>query len=203
MSNKGTITFKEYRTKYNINATYNKPNSLKEEGVDHINISIASRFPACKMLDPRYNSKIQYPHIGNFNSVLGLLYWLRSPEHNDELRLLSSYKLWGFIKKKNIKLGKISNHSAIFATATWIKLKNNPSIIKAIKDLPDLEIVSYNIMKGTNLRIPTPMAKELIAISRELIAAIKEDREPDIFKFVNSLNHVQNDFLTGIIEFIE
>ena len=109
------------------------PNSLLEEGVDHINISSQSKTHLGKLLDPSYFKVIRYPCIGKFNSVLNLWYWLKSEEMDDRLRSYTGVKLKS-IAPRPPSYKNVTNFKAIIAYATYLKLKDYPSAMKDLKE---------------------------------------------------------------------
>ncbi len=177
-------TPKVLKNKTRISDKYNKPNLYGKEGVDHINIHIRSKLKLGRILDPSYCCTIEYPHIGTFKSALALGYWLRSDDLDDRIRKLAGQNLKRYASDNNLYSKRIPNYAAITATAVWLQIKNREDILDSIKQLPsDIAILSYYTHKSSDLRITTNYAPMAVAISTEIISAVKENREPDFRVF--------------------
>lgn len=193
-------TFKDLRNRSNISAPYNKPNQFKVEGEDHINVSLQSKTKLGRLFDPGYCLNLEYPHIGKFKSILALGYWLRSPDLNDSIRTLSGSKLKNYVKDHDLHGKRVPNYTAIVAKATWLRVSARPDVIEEIKNLPDdIDILSYSVHKTSNLRITTNYAPMVVAITKEIIRAIKADEEPNLDMFVQDKSCSGMDYLEGIL----
>jgi hypothetical protein len=182
------------------NAYYSFPNSYAEEGVDHININIQSNLAIGKIFDPGYVKVINYPYIGKFQSVSSLWYWLRSEKFDDALRKLTGKALKDFARNNSLYHKQVHNFKAIIGYATWIKVKHYPHIIDQIKKLDDkVVILSYHVIKSSGVRVCSNYAEFIIDIANEIIAAIKESREPDFVKFANKPDLVDFNYLEGFL----
>lgn len=187
--------FQDFKRESRISAKYNKPNLFKEEGVDHINISSQSKLKLGRILDPSYCCNIEYPHIGTFKSALALGYWLRSKDLDDKIRKLAGHKLKSYVAEHNLYNKRIANYTAIIANAVWIQIKGRSDVLDYIKSLdPSLTILSYYTHKSSGIRITTNYAPMVVAISSEIIEAVKEGREPDFTQFATDKN-IGMDFL--------
>lgn len=193
------ITLGEFKKKNSINESYNYPNNYGEEGKDHINACVQSKLKIGRMLDPGYCLSFSYPHLGRFKSVLTLTYWLKSGGKDDRIRTLKGPALKRYVAANNLKGKFIPNHNAIVLKATYIRLTSNPKTVESIKVLPELEILSYLTDKNTGVRITTGYAKHMTRISKEVISAIKEGREPDYSAFVDSPSKSGSGFSEGTL----
>lgn len=199
-TNKGKVSFKDLKKQFKSNAYYNSPNNYGKEGEDHINISIQSETKLGKLLDPAYLKTINYKHVGKFNSVLSLWYWVRSNDLDDNFRRLTGAKLKMYAEANGVFGNYVPNFKAIIAKATWTKIKGYPAILREIKDLkPEVKLLSYHIVKSSNLRICTNYAAMIIEITEELFKAVREDREPNFALFVDKPNLAGLDFLEGVL----
>lgn len=195
------LTLKGYRSRSAFDSGYNRPNNFKEEGKDHLNISIQSFFPIGRILDPGYCASFEYPHLGRFKSILTLTYWLKSTVKDDSVRMLKGYKLKKFIKENRLHGKQLTNYYAIVAKATWIRVSGRKDIVDKIRELPDdLELLSYHTDKVSGVRITTNYAKSAVMIGEEIIKAIKEDRVPDFDKFVTEPTLTGNSYLEGVLK---
>lgn len=166
-------------------ASYFDPNAFNDEGVDHINISGQSQTHLGKLLDPSYLKVIHYPHIGKFNSVLNLWYWLKTDNLDDQLRNLTGVKLKNRIINTTGQK-KVHNFKSIIGHATYIKLKEYPHIIRDLKNLPEsVQFISYYTPKGSAVRMCSKYAPIIVEIINVIKKAVDQDKEPD-FKSLNT-----------------
>lgn len=197
MSNR---TFKDLKNRSSISAPFNKPNQFKVEGEDHINISLQSKTKLGRLLDPGYCMNLEYPHIGKFKSVLALGYWLRSEDLDDTIRTLSGSKLKQYAKDHDLYSKRVPNYTAIVAKATWLRVSSREDIIEEIKNLPDnIDLLSYSIHKTSNLRITTNYAPMVVAITKEIIRAVKANSEPNLDMFIQDASCAGMDYLEGVL----
>lgn len=158
------------------------PNSYLEEGVDHINISSRSSTFIGKLLDPSYGKSFEYPHIGRFNSVLSLWYWLRKRPLNDNLRRGSGTNLRNKIAEKTKGHDNVfvPNFLSIIGYATWLKLQSYPHAIEEIRNLPPtVDLISYYVPRASCVRICSSYASGIIPIVQVIREAINRGVEPD------------------------
>lgn len=201
MTQNKKMDFKDLRKKFRASAPFNHPNNFGKEGIDHINISIQSETRLGKIFDPAYLKVINYKHIGKFNSVLSLWYWIRSPDLDDTIRRLTGRNLKTYAEANGIHNKFVPNFKAIIAQATWIKIKSYPNILKEIRDLdPNIKLLSYHIVKSSGLRIVTSYAALIIDIAELIIKAVKEEKEPDFTVFVDTKDKAGMVFLEGALE---
>ena len=200
MSKSNKVTFKDLKKQFKANAYYNSPNNVGDEGVDHYNISIQSETRLGKLFDPAYLKTINYKHVGKFNSVLSLWYWVRSTNLDDNFRRLTGAKLKLYAEANGVFGNYVPNFKAIVAKATWTKIKGYPNVLKEIKDLdPNKKFYSYHIVKSSGVRICTNYAAMMIEIVEEIVKAVKEDREPNFSLFVDKPHVAGLDFLEGVL----
>jgi hypothetical protein len=170
--------------------TYFNPNAFGDEDVDHINISNQSKTQIGLLLDPSYFKVIDYPCIGKFGSVMNLWYWLKTSPLDDSLRRVTGFRLKSKLATINTK-HKVPNFRAIVATATYLKLKQYPHILRQLKALPkEVSFISYYVPKGTGLR----MCSNYAAIITEIVVIIKDaldrEEEPDFGCLINESDAV-------------
>lgn len=183
-----------------LDQNFNRPNVYSAEGVDHLNVSVHSKYKLGRFLDPGYCITLDYPEVGKFRSVLTLMYWLKSSDLDDRIRKLSGNKLIVYVKEKQLGNKRLPNYAAILAFATWLKVKDRPDIQELIKQLPDdIQLLSYHTNKVTGIRISTGFAPKIVPITQEIIAAVKGNREPNFSRFVTDKQHVGNHYLEPIL----
>lgn len=196
-------TFEEYKQHFQLDANFNKPNAYKGEEVDHVNISVLSKNRVGRFFDPGYCININYPFIGKFRSISSMMYWLKSPDRDDRIRTLTGTRLNKYIKENGLRNKKVPNYTAILAQATWLKLKARPDIIEEIKKLDDdFEFLSYRTNKVTGIRITTEFAPNIIPVVKEIISAVKDNREPDFDQFLTNKGMKGSWYLEGLIEIV-
>lgn len=191
---------KSQRKNKKLNGYFNFPNEFGEEGVDHINIGIQSSSPIGKLLDPSYVKIIHYPHIGKFNSVSSLWYWLKSEKLDDNYRKLSWSELKKYAKTKITKDKLVPNFKAIIAYATWLKVKQYPNILEQMAKLDgSKKLLSYHVIKTSNIRVCTSYAWFMIDIGETIIEAVKNGVEPDFDRFVSDESLSGLNYLEGFL----
>lgn len=201
MAQQKKMDFKDLRKKFRATAAFNHPNNFGKEGVDHINISIQSETRLGKIFDPAYLKVISYKHIGKFNSVMSLWYWIRSSDLDDTIRRLTGRNLKTYAEANGVFNKFVPNFKAIVAQATWNKIRSYPGILKEIKELdPNIKLISYHIVKSSGLRIATSYAALIIDIVEVIIKAVKEGKEPDFTVFVDTKDKAGMAFLEGVLE---
>lgn len=104
----------------------------KEDGVDHINISMAGKTQLGKALDMMAPIGFTHPKFGHFRSVAGFWYWLTREGHDDQFRtrLGPSLKKYG----DSFKYIRVPNFRAMVIEATWLKLQQNPHVMRNLYD---------------------------------------------------------------------
>lgn len=164
---------------------YNKPNTYKKEGDDHINISLQSNLPIGQFLDPSYVYNFDTGIGGEFKSVLNLIFWLRSDPLDDGIRVMKRSQLMMLARSRRLK--PIKNHLLILLYYTYQKVLSNEVQVANLKKLKDgVEVLSYKTDKKSNLRITNGNASIVCPVMTEVIAAIKEDREPNYSRFIDN-----------------
>ena len=144
---------------------FHHPNSLLEEGVDHINISSQSKTHLGKLLDPSYFKVINYPHIGKFSSVLNLWYWLKSEAMDDRLRNYTGMKLKAIALHKPYHKS-IPNFRAIITYATYLKIKDYPTAIRDLSAFSEeMQFASYYTPRGSMVRMCSSYAALIVDVA--------------------------------------
>lgn len=195
------LSFKEHKKQVKSSNYFHRPNNFGVEGKDHINISIHSNAYLGRLLDPSYLKTINYRHIGKFSSVLSLWYWVRSKNLDDALRKLHGVKLKKYLEDNPSISSYVPNFKAIVGVATWIKVKQYPAMLKEIKELDSsIKLLSYSLVKSSELRVCTNYANVIIDIGNEIISAVKEDRVPNFDHFVDNPSLAGLNYLEGILK---
>ena len=195
--------YQRHQSVFDSSVYFNYPNSFKKEGEDHININLQSNTTIGLLLTPEYIKVINYPHLGKFSSVLSLWYWVRSQNKDDRIRRMVGNELKSYAEKNKLYKNYVSNFKAIMAKATWIKVKAYPSIIEEIRKLgPDIKLLSYYVVKSSEVRITTKYAEFIISVGNEIIDAVKNDREPNFDFLIDTPEESDMDYTGGILKTI-
>lgn len=194
-------SFEEYRKSFQLDNIINKPNMFKAEEMDHLNISVLSKNRLGRFFDPGYCVNIEYPLIGKFRSITSMMYWLKSTDQCNKIRTLTGTKLNKYVKEKGLRNKRLPNYTAILAYATWLKVKDRADILEDIKNFnEELELLSYRTNKVTGIRITTEFAPNIVPIVKEIIKAVKEEREPVFDQFLTSKTNKGSFYLEGLID---
>lgn len=195
-------SFKSLRDQIKANDYFNRPNEFKEEGVDHINISMSSGSHLGKVSDPAYVKTLNYRNIGKFTSVLNLWYWLRSDDLDDNLRKLVGTRLRKYGDSKGRSSGRqhVPNFKAIIGHATWLKLRQYPALLEELRNKPDnVKYLSYNLIKGSGIRVSTNYAGMVIEIMDIITDAVKKGVDPDFTPLCDNKDQAGLHYLEGFL----
>jgi len=169
-----------------------QPNRFGEDGVDHININVHGRTFIGRVLSIEAPGSFYYPYLGRFNSVNAFWVWLHDYNFNDGIRKMSRRRIYEYKKSTKLNTSYIHNFQAMIAYATWLKVHNNKRFIEEAKNHSDLPLLCYYIVPDSGIRVQFNFAPWFVRIAKEIITAIKEEREPDFDMFVTDEKY--NDF---------
>jgi len=169
-----------------------QPNRFGEDGVDHININIYGKTYIGRALSIEAPGSFYYPYLGRFSSVNAFWVWLHDYNFNDSIRKMSRRRIYEYKKTTKLNTSYIHNFQAMIAYATWLKLHNNKRFIEEAKKYNDLPLLCYYTVPDSGIRVQFNFAPWFVRIAKEIITAIKEDREPDFNMFVTDEKY--NDF---------
>jgi hypothetical protein len=161
-----------------------QPNRFGEDGVDHINLNIHAKTFIGKTLSIEASGGFYYPYLGRFNSVNAFWVWLHDYNFNDSIRRMSRRRISEYKKSTKLNTSYIQNFQAMIAYATWLKVHNNKRFIEEVKKSADLPLLCYYVVPTSGVRVQFNFAPWFVRIAKEIIAAIKEDREPNFELFV-------------------
>jgi hypothetical protein len=97
-----------------------------EDGVDHINVGLAAKTRLGQELDLYSNISVHHPELGRFQSVAGLVNWVRSDPHNDGFR-----NLWGDKVRQAARREKMAPRRGIrviAADAAYLRIMQHPEL---------------------------------------------------------------------------
>jgi hypothetical protein len=161
-----------------------QPNRFGEDGVDHINLNIHAKTFIGKTLSIEASGGFYYPYLGRFNSVNAFWVWLHDYGFNDSIRRMSRRRISEYKKSTKLNTSYIHNFQAMIAYATWLKVHNNKRFIEEVKKSDDLPLLCYYVVPSSGVRVQFNFAPWFVRIAKEIITAIKEDREPNFEMFV-------------------
>jgi hypothetical protein len=161
-----------------------QPNRFGEDGVDHINLNIHAKTFIGKTLSIEASGGFYYPYLGRFNSVNAFWVWLHDYGFNDSIRRMSRRRISEYKKSTKLNTSYIHNFQAMIAYATWLKVHNNKRFIEEVKKSDDLPLLCYYVVPSSGVRVQFNFAPWFVRIAKEIITAIKEDREPNFDLFV-------------------
>ena len=164
---------------------FNQPMSAPtgRDGVDHINIFESAVTDLGKCLS--HSSQLRFNHslYGGFSNIESFWYYIRSEEHDDRVRKLTGNKLKAFADEMTSR--RVKNFMAIILDANWQRIVQYPELKEAVKEntLP-FECYSY-LKRQDGIRQRPPHAHWIIPLFEEISKALKEDRTPDLTKFLD------------------
>lgn len=168
------------------------PNSLGEDGVDHICVSPYAKTELGKALANEVPLDVRHKIFGKFRSITGFWYYIKSKERDDRCRKLVGKGLKDFTR--NLTLSEVKNFRAIILDTCWMKIQQYPAIREELAK-STLPFECYFEDRSTHLRQrPNYFAWFLVGLD-ELRAAVQENREPNLTKFLDERN-------TGIYDFV-
>lgn len=198
----GRKSFREVRDLINSSSYFSTPNNFKEDGVDHANISITSSQELWKVLAPEYAKVINYPHIGKFNSVMSLWYWVRSSNFDDNVRSRTGRALLKYIQNSDQFGEFVPCFKSIMGWATWLKVKKYPHLLEQLRNFDEnKKLLSYRKVASSDVRIATPYAGMMIGIVEEIIKAVKAGRDPNFDSFITERDEAMKglNYLEGVL----
>lgn len=189
--------FKDQLSKLLPSATRSKPHHHKKggkfnqpmtaptgkDGVDHINIFEGAVTDLGKCLSHSNQLRFQHKLYGGFSNIESFWYYIRTEEHDDRVRKLTGNKLKVFADEMTPR--RVKNFMAIILDANWQRICQYPELKAAVKEntLP-FECYSY-LKRQDGIRQRPPHAHWMIPLFEEISLALKEDREPNLTKFLD------------------
>lgn len=171
---------------------------LGKDGVDHINVMYNGETELGRALSTTIELFFIHPGYGEFNSIEGLIYFLKEGGENDAYRTMrgsgprKTYE--AFLERTQQKDQVIPNFQALVLDAIWQRAKQYKTLFNDLKT-STLHFESYYHVDNTNHntgciqtdKIPTNWSNWLCPGIGELRKAAKEGREPDLsrWKLVN------------------
>ena len=155
------------------------PNTLKEEGVDHLNLYWSSQFELGKYLSLSEQGYFSTPVLGNFKSLMAVIQFLGAEKRDDKIRSLAGNPLRLYVRQHcgGYNRARIPNMRAVVMHTAYLRLIQNKKMFALFKAC-ELAFDSYHVIES-GLRIREDDAAWLSKGYEEIRRAIKENREPD------------------------
>ena len=183
-----------------MDKVFHHPNQFLREGEDHINISGRSNLWLGQLLDPSYFKTVEYPYLGKFASVLNLWHWLRSNPSCDLFRRAHGVRQRELLKTQTLD-AYVPNFPAIIGQATYDKLRDYPTALGLLNQLPDnFQLLSYYVPKNTSLRVCSNYASVVVPIAELILKALREGVEPDFSKLLSPGSDVSYAYLAPFLK---
>lgn len=177
--------------------------SYDGDGLDHINIYLDPKTELGSILSPFTIRPFISPFFGRFNSRQGLYFYLLSTNGHEAFRTMDPKNMRTYARKFVSIQPFAANLKYFMTRALWLQIANNERAIELIKDnqLPFDAYYSYLHRDGAVvtkvLSRPTHNAIWMIQSVKEIVAAIKEGREPNFEQFIDrpeELSILENKF---------
>lgn len=164
---------------------FNQPMAAPKgkDGVDHLNIFEGAVTDLGKCLSHSNQLRFQHKLYGGFSNIESFWYYIRTEEHDDRVRKLTGNKLKVFADEMTPR--RVKNFMAIILDANWQRICQYPELKAAVKEntLP-FECYSY-LKRQDGIRQRPPHAHWMMPLFEEISLALKEDREPNLTKFLD------------------
>ncbi len=152
----------------------------KKDGEDHINIWERGETELGRFLAHGTNTPFHHPVFGMFSNVECFWHYIRSEERDDRIRTMTSISGKKF--SENFTPVKVPNFYAVIMDTNWVKIKEYPNMLNAIKE-NNLPLEMYYIYRDKGAAIRPMFAAWVLEGFKEIEKAIKDNRDPD-FKFL-------------------
>ncbi len=155
-------------------------NSLVKDGVDHINISQNATTDLGLSLNPEIAIDFLHPVFGEFNSLTGFWYYIKSKERDNKCRKLIGKALRVFTD--TLTLDEVKNFRAIILEAMWIKINQHDAIKEEVIN-STLPFDCYFIDIHTKTRRRPKFFSWFLRGMNDIRNALKEGKTPDFSKY--------------------
>lgn len=157
-------------------------NKLGPDGTDHINVSPYAKTEIGQALANEVAIEVRHSVFGRFKSITGFWYYIKSQQRDDRCRKLIGKSLKDF--SRGLTLSEVKNFRAIILDTVWQKINQHQEIKNELVKT-DLQFECYFEDRNTGLRQRPNYFAWFIEGLTELRAAAKEDREPNLNKFLD------------------
>ena len=178
------------------------PNGWIKDGLDHINISRASKIQLGKALNLDYSRDWEHEILGPFRSLNSLWFFVRAEKHNDAIRSMIGNELRFFVDRECGGFGEdVPNFRNIILDSMYRRVLKNNDICRDLRN-STLPFDSYR-ENQVGVRIRFENIRWVVMGYEEIRQALKEERKPD-FSWITGQNfedelELYNPFLKKII----
>lgn len=153
--------------------------SLRDlDGISHINVDINAKTELGKMLSHFYELPFLHPVLGQFNSMEGFWWWVKSNHRNDQFRKLSGAAARQSGRRSEYTT--VHEFRKIIASATYEKITQNDELLELVC-AATLPFQCYYLFGPLKVPIDSPSATFLCSIWEEVRDIIKTGGKlPDI-----------------------
>lgn len=172
------------RPRQSYRAPYPSADTWIEDGLDHINIYERSTVELGQAL--AHGNKLGFNHsiFGSFGNIEAFWHYIQSNERDDRIRQMKNETLKDFAKQ--LTRSKVTNFRAIIIDANYQRIKQYKEIVAEMiqSELP-FDCYYYN---QSDIRQRHQYSIWLIQGFEEIRKALKENREPDLSRFLDVEN---------------
>lgn len=169
------------RPRQSYRAPYPSADTWIEDGLDHINIYERSKLDLGKAL--AHGNKLGFNHsiFGSFGNIEAFWHYIQSNERDDRIRQMKGETLKDFARQ--LTRSKVTNFRAIIIDANYQRIKQYKELVNAMieSELP-FDCYYYN---QSDIRQRHQYSIWLIQGFEEIRKALKENREPDLTRFLD------------------
>lgn len=169
------------RPRQSYRAPYPSADAWIEDGLDHINVYERSNVDLGKAL--AHGNKLGFNHsiFGSFGNIEAFWHYIQSNERDDRIRQMKGETLKDFAKQ--LTRSKVTNFRAIIIDANYQRIKQYKELLNAmIESTLPFDCYYYN---QSDIRQRHQYSIWLIQGFEEIRKALKENREPDLSRFLD------------------
>lgn len=168
--------------------------SWEGDSIDHINVQNNAITPIGRFLAHNSNFTFRHSHYGDFASIESFAVWLTTVERDDRLRTCSGNE--AHYQKRKLTHRPVTNMRAILLDADFQKLNQYPEALAAFKE-STLPFDNYFFERCEESVFPRRSITGTWKIEgwEELRAAVKENRAPDLRRWIDVPN-------SGIFDYV-
>jgi hypothetical protein len=169
------------------------------DGEHHINIDSYAATQLGKGMHPRASIRFDHPLFGPFGSIEGFWNWYATDERDDRLRTLMTFEMRQFMERNNFRKINPTDLRFRIMEATWVKIAGHPAMSKDMRE----STLPFDIYRPSNedvgndkarspVRIRPPFANWMIPAFEEIRLALKQNRLPDLFGLLSTVDDREN-----------
>lgn len=164
-----------------VRAAMRSSRAMEEDGHDHINTSSSAVTKLGRALEINAHVPFNHPDLGPFKSVGGLWYFIGGDTQDESFR----HAFGGACRSRgqNVKMREVAGFKVIIAEATWIKIRSDELLSKAMAAC-ELPYRCYYLVGELGLPKSTPSSEWYMPILEEIartLKAIYHDGKEDAF----------------------